>query len=157
VETDKQSFQNWQAEQAQYLNEPDDQPMTAPVQPLDGATLAAMIFLIVPPMPANGKLSAGQIRFAVRRFFVLCAVINPEIGAGGFTAMAHAITEAGIATTKACLSNVYTELAEVTGSTALGKSANARKSYAESAKRVWALRKPEKQTRSKSAQSASPA
>jgi len=150
VETsDKQSFQNWQAEQAALINEPDDEPMTAPAQPLDGATLAALVCLVVPPMPSTGALSAGQVRYTVRRFFVLAACVNPEIGGGGFTSMAQAITEAGIPTTKACLSNIYTELAEVTGSTALGKSANARQVYAERAKRIWALRK-DKSTRSKS-------
>ena len=145
---DKQSFQNWQAAQAQWLAGDDDQPMTAPAQPLDSATLSALVCLVVPPMPSTGQLSPGQVRYTVRRFFVLAACVNPEIGAGGFTAMAQAITEAGIPTTKACMSSIYTELAEVTGSTALGKSANARQVYAERAKRIWALRK-DKPTRSK--------
>jgi hypothetical protein len=130
------ALQDWQ--QSQHI---DDEPMTAPAQPLDGATLSALVCLLVPPMPSAGKLSPGQVRYTVRRFFVLAACVNPEIGGGGFTVLADAMTQAGIPTTRACLSNIYCELAEVTGSTALGKSANARQVYAERAKRVWALRK----------------
>lgn len=144
---DQQAFEAWQA--AQHLDD-DMREITAPAHPLDATTLAAMILLLIPPMPSTGKLSAGQVRFAVRRFFVLAAVVSPEIGAGGFTVMADAISQAGIPTTRACLSNIHTELAEITGNTALGKSANARQVYAVRARKVWALRKTDQRTRSKS-------
>jgi hypothetical protein len=137
--TDKQAFQNWQAEQA--AMDDDEQPMTEPAHPLDAPTLTAVLFLLIPPVGVTGKLTAGQVRFAVRRFFVLAANVIPEIGANGFTVMADAITQAGIPTTRACLSNIYTELAAITGNTALGKSANAREVYSQRAKKVWALKK----------------
>ena len=136
---DQQAFQDWQAHQ--HLDEEDQHPTQEPVHPLDPNTLTAMILLLVPPMGSTNKLTAGQVRFAMRRFFVLAAVVNPEIGAGGFTVMADAMTKAGIPTTRACLSTIYTELAEITGSTALGKKASARAVYAERAKKVWALRR----------------
>lgn len=136
---DKQAFEDWQAQQ--HIDDEDQPPTNQPVDPLDAATLTAMILLLVPPMGITNKLTAGQVRFAMRRFFVLAAVVNPEIGAGGFTVMAEAMTQAGIPTTRACLSAIYTELADITGSTALGKKASARAVYAERAKKVWALRK----------------
>ena len=139
---DSLTAQNWLAEQAACLNEPDgDQgEIQAPEHTLDAETIRAMMHLLIPPMPATGKLSPGMVKIATRRFFVLAAVLCPEVGAGGFAAIAAALTKAGLSTSRAAISNIYVQLAEVTNSTTLGKSASARKAYSARAKSVWAMR-----------------
>ena len=143
---DKQSFQNWQAEQAAYLNEPEHDQITEPEHGLDPDTLTAVMMLLIPRMNDTGRLSVGQVKFASRRLFVLAAIVCPEIGAGGFTVMADALTKAGLSTTRACLSNIYVEIAKITGSTTLGRSTAAREAYAKRAKEVWGLRTRKPQT-----------
>ena len=139
---DSLTAQGWLAEQAAWLNEPDDDQgeIQAPEHMLDPDTIRAMMHLLIPPMPAIGKLSPGMVKIATRRFFVLAAVVCPELGAGGFSVIADALTKAGLATTRACISNIYCQLAVATGNTALGKSASARKAYSARAKSVWAMR-----------------
>ena len=134
--------QNWQAEHAAWLNEPDDDQgeIQAPAHGLDPDTLRAMMHLIIPSMPATGKLSPGMVKIATRRFFVLAAVVCPEVGAGGFSVIADALTKAGLATTRACISNIFVQLAEATGNTTLGRAASARRAYSARAKSVWAMR-----------------
>lgn len=123
------------------MNEPDDQDeVQAPDHGLDPDTLRAMMHLLIPPMSQNGKLSPGQVKIAVRRFFVLAAVVCPEVGAGGFSVIADALTKAGLATTRACISNIYCQLSQITGSTTLGRGTKARAAYSARAKKVWALR-----------------
>lgn len=135
--------QNWLAEQARWMNERDEEDqgeIQAPEHELDPNTLRAMMHLIIPLMPATGKLSPGMVKIATRRFFVLAAVVCPEIGAGGFSVIADAITKAGLSTTRACISNIFVQLAEATGNTTLGRAASARQAYSARAKSVWALR-----------------
>jgi len=133
--------QNWQAEEAAWMNEPDDQDeVQAPDHGLDPDTLRAMMHLLIPKMPATGRLSPGMVKIATRRFFVLAAVVCPEVGAGGFSVIAEALTKAGLATTRACISNIYCQLSQITGSTTLGRSTAAREAYCARAKSVWALR-----------------
>jgi hypothetical protein len=141
------ALQDWQ--QSQHIDDDGDEPMTPPAQPLDGATLAAVMMLLIPPMNDTGELSVGQVKFAARRLFVLAAIVCPEVGANGFTVIADALTKAGLSTTRACLSNIYVEIAKITGSTALGKAASAREAYAKRAVKVWAMRdrKPRKVAR----------
>ena len=140
--------QNWLAEQAAWMNEPDgDQgEIQAPEHMLDPDTLRAMMHLLIPPMPGTGKLSPGMVKIATRRFFVLAAVLCPEVGAGGFSVIADALTKAGLATTRACISNIFVQLAEATGNTTLGRAASARQAYSARAKRVWALRQRKPKT-----------
>ena len=134
--------QNWLAAQAAWLNEPDDDQgeIQSPEHMLDPDTLMAVMHLLIPPMPATGKLSPGMVKIATRRFFVLAAVVCPEVGAGGFSVIADAITKAGLSTTRACISNIFVQLAEATGNTTLGRAASARQAYSARAKSVWAMR-----------------
>ncbi len=138
--SDAHTASQWQAEQAAYLNEPEHDQITEPEHGLDPDTLRSMLHLLIPPMPRTGKLSPGQVKIAVRRLFVLAAVVLPEVGAGGFSLIADALTQAGLATTRACISKIYLQLSEITGSSTLGRSTAAREAYSARAKQVWGLR-----------------
>jgi hypothetical protein len=136
--SDRESFNQWQ--QKEFAEDGESAPIDKPAHPLDAKTLTAMLLLLIPPMNQSGKLSSGQVKFAARRLFVLAAICCQEIGACGFAVIADALTNAGIATSRACLSAIYVQIAEITGSTVLGKSAGAREAYSRSAKKVWAMR-----------------
>ena len=136
--TDQQAFADWQ--QKEFADEDESAPIDKPAHPLDAKTLTAMLLLLIPPMNESGKLTSGQVKFACRRLFVLAAICLQDVGACGFAVIADALTNAGIATTRACLSAAYVQIAEITGSTVLGRSAQAREVYSRSAKQVWAMR-----------------
>jgi len=138
--SDAHTASQWQAEQAAHLNEPEYDQITEPEHGLDPDTLRAMLHLLIPALPRTGKLSPGLVKIAVRRFFVLSAIVLPEIGAGGFSLIAGALTQAGLATTRACISKIYLQLSEITGSSTLGRSTAAREAYSARAKEVWGLR-----------------
>jgi len=145
--TDHYTSQKYLADKAAEDNMPDDDQLDIPLHELDAATVLAMMLLLIPPTGKSGKLSAGQVKYASRRLFVLAAVVCPEIGAGGLTAISDALTGAGISTTRACISHLYLQLSNVTGASPLGKSTAAREVYSQTAKKVWALRerKPKKE------------
>ncbi len=138
---DKESFKQWEAEQHQE----DEEPMEKPLHPLDPATFTALIRLVLPPIPERG-VSVRSLSLGFKRFPILAMYIDDDLAARGLNYIASILTESGIKTTRASLSQIHVQLAEITGNTRLGRSAGARKTYSYRTKEVWALRerKPKK-------------
>jgi len=122
------------------LNEPDDEPeIDKTLHELDAETVRAFILLILPPMP-QGSITPRNLQTAFRRFCVVACFVDDDLSARGFQALALAMSEAGISTSRACLSILHCELADIIGMHRLGRSRDARKTYSERATAVWALR-----------------
>lgn len=132
---DKESFKQWEAEQHQE----DEEPMEKPLHPLDPATFTALIRLVLPPIPERG-VSVRSLSLGFKRFLILAMYIDDDLAAKGLNYIASILTDAGMKTTRASLSQIHCQLAEITCNTRLGKSAGAREAYSRSAKQVWALR-----------------
>ena len=132
--------QNWQAEQARWLNESDDhEPISKPAHGLDPETIRALILLVLPPA-RRASITPRNLQTAFRRFCVLACFVDDDLGGHGFQALAQAMSQAGIATTRACLSAMHCEIADVIGAHRLGRSQAARETYSKRAAAVWAMR-----------------
>jgi hypothetical protein len=57
------------------------------------------------------------------------------------------MTDAGITTSRACLSHIHCEIRDILDVSRLGRSQEARKAYSERAKAVWALREQQPRKR----------
>jgi hypothetical protein len=139
------------------MNEPDE-PISRPTHQLDAETIRAMILMVLPPSPKNG-ITPQNLVTAFRRFCVVACFVDDDLASRGFQALALAMSEAGITTSRACLSHLHCEIRDVLDVSRLGRSQEARKAYSERAKAVWALRerKPNKRARKYSqGQQASP-
>jgi len=134
VETsDKQSFQNWQAEQAQWLAGEDDEPISKPVHNLDPLTVTAMLMLICSP-GANGTI---RWKTALRRLAVISSHVLPDVGRHSLDAIAKQLTQCGIPTSRAALSITNVQLSDLTGFHRTEKTLAARESYRIAACKAW--------------------
>jgi hypothetical protein len=97
--------------------------------------------------PCDVHLSHTRLRTAFKRFLILASLIDDQLAARGLDAIAQALTEAGIKTTRASLSATHIELADLLGGTRLGRSKEAREAYSKRAKAIWGLRQREKSKR----------
>jgi hypothetical protein len=139
---DRMAFQQWQAEQ--HLDDEHEQ-IEQPVHALDAETVRALVLLVLPPCDVH--LSHTRLRTAFKRFLILASLIDDQLAARGLDAIAQALTEAGIKTTRASLSATHCELADLLGGTRLGRSKEAREAYSKRAKAIWGLRQREKPKR----------
>jgi hypothetical protein len=134
---DATALQDWQAQQ--YLDTADEEPISKPAHDLDAATVRALILLVLPPA-RQATITPRNLQTAFRRFCVVACFVDDDLASRGFQALALAMTQAGIATSRACLSILHCELADTIGTHRLGRSQEARKTYSERASAVWAMR-----------------
>jgi hypothetical protein len=139
---DRIAFSQWQAQQ--HLDD-DHEPIEQPAHGLDAETVRALVLLVLPPCDVH--LSHTRLRTAFKRFLILASLIDDQLAARGLDAIAQALTEAGIKTTRASLSATHIELADLLGGTRLGRSKEAREAYSKRAKAIWGLRQREKSKR----------
>jgi hypothetical protein len=133
-QTDIEVAQQWLAEQAQWMNEPDDEPeIDKPLHPLDPLTVTAMLMLICSP-GANGTITW---RTALRRLAVIASHILPEVGRHSLDGIAKQLTDCGIPTTRAALSITNCQLSDITGFHRTEKTQAAREAYRIAACKAW--------------------
>lgn len=140
---DRIAFSQWQAQQ--HLDD-EHEPIEQPTHGLDAETVRALVLLVLPPCDVH--LSHTRLRTAFKRFLILCSLIDDQLAARGLDAVAKALTEAGIKTTRASLSATHCELADLLGGTRLGRSKEAREAYSKRAKAIWGLRQKQRSKRS---------
>jgi hypothetical protein len=138
-QTDYDTAQQWIADQAREINADDDEAIDKPTHSLDPETVRALVLLVLPPMP-QGSITPRNLQTAFRRFCVVACFVDDDLASRGFQALALAMTQAGITTSRASLSLLHCELADIIGTHRLGRSQDARKSYSERATAVWAMR-----------------
>ena len=126
------------------MNQPDE-PINLPAHQLDAETVRALILMVLPPI--TGAITPRNLKIAFRRFCVLACFVDDDLAARGFQALALAMTDAGITTSRACLSHIHCEIRDVLDVSRLGRSQEARKAYSERAKAVWALREQQPRKR----------
>ena len=133
-QTDNEAAQQWLAEQAQWMNEPDDdEAIDKPLHPLDPLTVTAMLMLICSP-GANGTITW---KTALRRLAVIASHILPDVGRHSLDAIAKQLTQCGIPTTRAALSVTNVLLSDITGFHRTEKTLAARESYRIAACEAW--------------------
>ena len=134
---DATALQDWQAQQ--YLDEADDEPISKPAHGLDPETIRALILLVL-PAARKATITPRNLQTAFRRFCVLASFVDDDLGGHGFQAIAVAMTQAGIPTSRASLSGLHCKLADIIGTHRLGRSQAARETYSKRAAAVWAQR-----------------
>ena len=145
-QNDSLTAQNWQADQAAWLNEPDEaEPISRPAHGLDPETIRAIVLLVLPPA-RRASITPRNLQTAFRRFCLLACFFDDDLGGHGFQALAQAMTEAGIPTSRASLSGLHCELADIIGTHRLGRSKEAREAYSKRASAVWGLRERKPKT-----------
>lgn len=137
---DQQAYHQWQAEQARELSDESGiEPIEAPTHQLDPETVRQLVFLILPPVPHHGK--DQRLITAFKRFLVLAMLIDDHLASRGLDHIARVLTEIGLQTTRASLSQMHVALADITGIHRLGRSDAGREAYRQRAKRVWQNKK----------------
>ena len=131
---DQQAFQQWQAQQ--HLDEPDDdEPIEAPTHALDPETVRALVLLVLPPQDTVG--THRRFVTAFKRFLILAGMIDDSLAARGLDAIAKILTEVGMTTSRASLSQLHCALADTVGIHRLGRSDTGREAYRQRALAVW--------------------
>ncbi len=136
---DQQTAQDWLAQEAQWMNEPEDERIEKPIHNLDAETVRALVLLVLPPV--ENHVTNVRLKTAFKRFLILAALIDDSLAARGLGAIAKALTEIGLTTSRASLSQLHVALADIVGIHRLGRSDAARESYRQSAKKVWSQKK----------------
>lgn len=136
---DRETFQNWQADHARWMDAPDDDQIEKPLHQLDPETVRALILLVLPPQDTVG--TQRRLITAFKRFLVLAALIDDQLAAKGLDHIAKTLTEIGLTTSRASLSQLLCALADTIGVHRLGRSDEARESYRQRAQKVWQAKK----------------
>jgi hypothetical protein len=98
-----------------------------------------MVLLVLPPQDQVG--TQRRLTTAFKRFLILAALIDDQLAARGLDHIAKALTEIGLTTSRASLSQLHCALADCVGIHRLGRSDKAREVYRQRALQVWSRAK----------------
>ena len=130
---DKQAFESWQA--AQHLDDDESEPIEHPVHALDPETVRALVMLVLPPQDTVG--THRRFVLAFKRFLILAGLIDDSLAAKGLDHIAKILTQVGMPTSRASLSQLQCALADTVGIHRLGRSDAGREAYRQRAVAVW--------------------
>ena len=131
---DATALQDWQAQEAR-----DDEPISKPTHSLDPETVRQLVMLVLPP--CSRHCTNGRLKTAFKRFLILAALIDDTLAARGLDAIAKALTEIGLTSSRASLSQLHVALADIVGIHRLGRSDAGREAYRIRAQKVWQAKK----------------